>query len=71
MWTVVGLCLVALLVIYVTRRVSKCRNPKCNGVLPPDSTLGLPLISESLSLIIPIYSLDLHPFIKKRLQKYA
>ncbi|XP_024191064.1 cucurbitadienol 11-hydroxylase [Rosa chinensis] len=48
----------------------KWRNPKCNGVLPPGS-MGLPLIGETLSLIIPSYSLDLHPFIKKRLERYG
>ncbi|KAK7853122.1 cytochrome p450 85a3 [Quercus suber] len=30
--------------------------------------MGLPLIGESLQLIIPSYSLDLHPFFKKRAQ---
>ncbi|KAM5562735.1 cucurbitadienol 11-hydroxylase-like [Rosa sericea] len=70
MWNVVGLSLVALLVIYITHWIAKWRNPKCNGVLPPGS-MGLPLIGETLSLIIPSYSLDVHPFIKKRLQKYG
>ncbi|PRQ25147.1 putative cytochrome P450 [Rosa chinensis] len=70
MWTEVGLCLVAFLVIYITHWIIKWRNPKCNGVLPPGS-MGLPLIGETLSLIIPSYSLDLHPFIKKRLERYG
>ncbi|KAM5562734.1 hypothetical protein ABKV19_017777 [Rosa sericea] len=70
MWTEVGLCLVAFLVIYITHGIMKWRNPKCNGVLPPGS-MGLPLIGETLSLIIPSYSLDLHPFIKKRLERYG
>lgn len=68
MWTVVGLCLIALLVTYTIRWIIKWRNPNCNGVLPPGS-MGLPLIGETLNLIIPSYSLDLHPFIKKRLEK--
>ncbi|EXC31561.1 hypothetical protein L484_006593 [Morus notabilis] len=64
MWTV-ALCLVTLLIIWIR----KWKNPKCsNGVLPPGS-MGLPLIGETLHLIIPSYSLDLHPFIKTRLQR--
>ncbi|KAK9286743.1 hypothetical protein L1049_015147 [Liquidambar formosana] len=49
----------------------KWRNPKCNnGILPPGS-MGFPLIGETLQLLIPSYSLDLHPFIKKRIQRYG
>ncbi|KAM1031429.1 hypothetical protein ACFX15_034555 [Malus domestica] len=70
MWDVVGLSLVALLVIYLTYWINQWRNPKCNGVLPPGS-MGLPLIGETLSLLTPSYSLDLHPFLKKRLQRYG
>ncbi|XP_058002479.1 beta-amyrin 16-alpha-hydroxylase CYP87D16-like isoform X2 [Hevea brasiliensis] len=66
----IGLVLVALLVIYVTYWVNKWRNPKCTGVLPPGS-MGFPLIGESLQLLIPSYSFDLHPFIKKRIQRYG
>ncbi|KAG8368270.1 hypothetical protein BUALT_Bualt15G0027800 [Buddleja alternifolia] len=32
---------------------------------------GIPLIGESLELIIPNYSFDVQPFIKKRLQRYG
>ncbi|XP_030942775.1 cytochrome P450 87A3-like isoform X1 [Quercus lobata] len=69
MWTI-GLCIVAVLVIYLSYRLNKWSNPKCNGVLPPGS-MGLPLIGETLQLIVPSYSLDLHPFIKKKAQKYG
>ncbi|KAL9390986.1 hypothetical protein Peur_014906 [Populus x canadensis] len=69
MWTI-GLCVVALLVIYCTHLVRKWKNSSCNGVLPPGS-MGLPLIGETLHLIIPSYSLDLHPFIKKRIQRFG
>ncbi|XP_075673398.1 cucurbitadienol 11-hydroxylase-like isoform X1 [Castanea sativa] len=69
MWTI-GLCIVAVLVIYLSYRLHKWSNPKCNGVLPPGS-MGLPLIGETLQLIVPSYSLDLHPFIKKKAQKYG
>ncbi|KAJ4823125.1 hypothetical protein Tsubulata_001894 [Turnera subulata] len=68
----IGLCAVALVVVYCTHLllVSKWKNPKVNGVLPPGS-LGLPLIGETLQFIIPSPSLDLHPFVKKRMQKYG
>ncbi|KAF2302075.1 hypothetical protein GH714_032346 [Hevea brasiliensis] len=33
--------------------------------------MGFPLIGESLQLLIPSYSFDLHPFIKKRIQRYG
>uniref|UniRef100_A0A2N9G6B9 Cytochrome P450 n=1 Tax=Fagus sylvatica TaxID=28930 RepID=A0A2N9G6B9_FAGSY len=65
-----GLCVVALLVICITHWIYKWRNPKCNGILPPGS-MGLPLIGETIQLIIPSYSLDVSPFIKKRLQRYG
>ncbi|KAM3743584.1 hypothetical protein ACB098_07G156900 [Castanea mollissima] len=68
MWTI-GL-IVAALVIYLGSWLNKWSNPKCNGVLPPGS-MGLPLIGETLQLIVPSYSLDLHPFIKKKAQKYG
>uniref|UniRef100_A0A2N9GE59 Cytochrome P450 n=1 Tax=Fagus sylvatica TaxID=28930 RepID=A0A2N9GE59_FAGSY len=67
MWTV-GLCIVAVVVIYFSYWLNKWSNPKCNGVLPPGS-MGLPLIGETLQWIVPSYSLDLHPFIKKRAQR--
>ncbi|KAL5562373.1 hypothetical protein UlMin_032120 [Ulmus minor] len=66
----VELCVVALLIIWFTHWFRRWRNPKCNGVLPPGS-MGFPLIGETLPLIIPSYSLDLHPFIKTRLQRYG
>ncbi|XP_041013131.1 cucurbitadienol 11-hydroxylase-like [Juglans microcarpa x Juglans regia] len=69
MWKV-GLCVVGVIVVWFTRWINKWRNPKCNGILPPGS-MGPPLIGESLQLIIPSYSLDLHPFIKKRVQRYG
>ncbi|KAF3950838.1 hypothetical protein CMV_023455 [Castanea mollissima] len=58
------------MVIYLSYWLNKWSNPECNGVLPPGS-MGLPLIGETLQLIVPSYSLDLHPFIKKKAQKYA
>ncbi|KAJ4842249.1 hypothetical protein Tsubulata_028701 [Turnera subulata] len=68
-WTI-GLSAIALVVGYCAHLVFKWKNPKVDGVLPPGS-LGLPLIGETLQFIIPSRSLDLHPFIKNRMQKYG
>ena len=62
------LCIVVVVVIYFTYQLNKLSNPKCNGVLPP-SSMGLPIIGESFQLNVPSYSLDVHPFIKKRAQR--
>ncbi|KAF5469096.1 hypothetical protein F2P56_013192 [Juglans regia] len=71
MSSTVGLCVVALLLICITHWIFKrSRSPKIDGILPPGS-MGLPLIGETLQLIIPSYSLDVSPFIKKRLQRYG
>lgn len=59
---------VTLLSIYITHWTYRWRNPKCNGVLPPGS-MGLPLIGETIQLVIPSASLDLPPFIKHRMKK--
>ncbi|XP_042046233.1 cucurbitadienol 11-hydroxylase-like [Salvia splendens] len=57
--------------IYATHWMYRWRNPKCrNGVLPPGS-MGLPLIGETIQLVLPSASLDLPPFIKKRMKKYG
>ncbi|KAJ6948493.1 cytochrome P450 87A3-like [Populus alba x Populus x berolinensis] len=69
MWAI-GLVVVALAVIYYTHLLFKWRSPKIEGVLPPGS-MGWPLIGETLQFIIPGKSLDLHPFVKKRMQKYG
>ncbi|KAL3730955.1 hypothetical protein ACJRO7_027906 [Eucalyptus globulus] len=69
MW-VFSLCLAVATLLYFVRWVYKWRKPRCNGVLPPGS-MGLPLLGETLKLLIPSYSLDLHPFIRKRVQRYG
>ncbi|CAA2978645.1 cytochrome P450 87A3-like [Olea europaea subsp. europaea] len=66
----VGYLIVGLLTVYITHWIYKWRNPKCNGVLPPGS-MGLPLIGETIQLVIPNASLDLPPFIKKRMKRYG
>nr|QNS30008.1 cytochrome P450 [Nothapodytes nimmoniana] len=65
-----GLCIVAVVTIYITHWIYRWRNPKCNGVLPPGS-MGFPIIGETLQLIVPSPSLDLPPFIRKRIDRYG
>ncbi|XP_057493602.1 beta-amyrin 16-alpha-hydroxylase CYP87D16-like [Actinidia eriantha] len=67
---VLSCAFVALAAILLNRWVNKWRNPKCNGVLPPGS-MGFPLIGETIQLLIPSRTLDLHPFVKKRVQRYG
>ncbi|KAK2631669.1 hypothetical protein EUGRSUZ_L02609 [Eucalyptus grandis] len=69
MW-VIGTCVLALAIAWLGHWVYRWRNPKCNGVLPPGS-LGLPLIGETLQLMVPGDSLDLIPFLKDRIQRYG
>ncbi|KAJ7013031.1 cytochrome P450 87A3 [Populus alba x Populus x berolinensis] len=69
MWTIEFL-VVALAVVYYTHLISKWRNPKIDGVLPPGS-MGWLLVGETLQFIIPGRSIDLHPFVKKRMHKYG
>ncbi|KAJ6948497.1 hypothetical protein NC651_002740 [Populus alba x Populus x berolinensis] len=68
------LVLVALFVIYYTHLLIKWKYPKINGVpvqLPPGS-MGFPVIGETIQLLIPSYnSIDIHPFIRKRIQRYG
>ncbi|XP_023005010.1 cytochrome P450 87A3-like [Cucurbita maxima] len=69
MWSP-GLAIGAVVVILLTHLVYRWRNPKCNGLLPPGS-MGFPLIGETIQLIASGNTLDLPPFIKKRVQKYG
>ncbi|CAK7330761.1 unnamed protein product [Dovyalis caffra] len=70
----IGLVLVALFVIYYTHLLIKWKYPKINGVrvqLPPGS-MGLPIIGETIQLLIPSYnSIDIHPFVRKRIQRHG
>ncbi|KAI4353670.1 hypothetical protein L6164_002602 [Bauhinia variegata] len=69
MW-IVELAVMALLVICCTYFFTSLKNPKDPRLLPPGS-VGFPFIGETLQLVISSYSLDLHPFIKKRIQRYG
>ncbi|KAI4353665.1 hypothetical protein L6164_002597 [Bauhinia variegata] len=69
MW-IVELAVMALLVVCCTYFFTSLNNPKEPRLLPPGS-MGFPFIGETIQLVIPSYSLDLHPFIKKRIQRYG
>ncbi|KAL7118836.1 hypothetical protein ACP275_02G026000 [Erythranthe tilingii] len=71
MWSI-EIYIVGFVIVLVTHLIIiyRWRNPKCNGKLPPGS-LGFPFIGECFELIFPAHSYDLHPFIKKRLQRYG
>ena len=61
--------LATLAVAYYIHWINKWKDSKFNGVLPP-GTMGLPLVGETLQLARPSDSLDVHPFIKKKVKRY-
>ncbi|MBA0548037.1 hypothetical protein Golob_019157, partial [Gossypium lobatum] len=65
----VWLLVFPLLVISI-RWIYRWRNPKCKGTLPPGS-MGLPLLGETLSLLVTARSIDIHPFFKERMSRYG
>ena len=71
-FTEVELCLMTIIIIFLSQWIiRRWRNnniSKSDGVLPPGS-MGLPFIGETLYLIVPSYSLGLHPFVKTRFQR--
>ncbi|KAL1332805.1 hypothetical protein HN51_061578 [Arachis hypogaea] len=71
MW-ILGLSIVAVLVIYVFHWIIILTDPKFRNrsSLPPGS-MGFPFIGETLQFLIPSYSLDIHPFITKRIQRFG
>ncbi|KAL3733219.1 hypothetical protein ACJRO7_022704 [Eucalyptus globulus] len=69
MW-LIGTCVSTLIIAWLAHWIYRWRNPQCNGILPPGS-LDLLLIGETLELMVPNYSLDLFPFLKKRIQRYG
>ncbi|KAF3974991.1 hypothetical protein CMV_001732 [Castanea mollissima] len=69
MWSV-WLSVISLLIVIATNWLYRWRNPKCNGKLPPGS-MGMPLIGETLSFLVSNKSIDMPPFIKKRMKQYG
>ncbi|XP_059462086.1 beta-amyrin 16-alpha-hydroxylase CYP87D16-like [Corylus avellana] len=69
MWSV-WLSVISLFLVAATHWLYRWRNPKCKGTLPPGS-MGFPLIGETLDFLVPNKSLDMLPFIKKRMKKYG
>ncbi|XP_022766549.1 cytochrome P450 87A3-like [Durio zibethinus] len=70
MWSHVWLCAISLLVVSVTMWIYRWWNPKCKGILPPGS-MGLPLLGETLSFLVTGNSIDIHPFVKERMNRYG
>ncbi|XVF68905.1 hypothetical protein PTKIN_Ptkin11bG0038700 [Pterospermum kingtungense] len=64
------LLFMALLVVSVSNWIYWWRNPKCEGKLPPGS-MGLPLIGETLNFFVTSKSIDIHPFVKERMERYG
>ncbi|KAL5779243.1 hypothetical protein ACOSQ2_009980 [Xanthoceras sorbifolium] len=66
MWSI-GIYVMALVIIARIHWTHKCRNPTCTGKLPPGS-MGLPLLGETIPFFFSSKSLDIHPFLKTRIQ---
>ncbi|KAH1075097.1 hypothetical protein J1N35_027425 [Gossypium stocksii] len=64
------MCIGTLLLICITHWVSKWRNPRCNGKLPPGS-MGFPLVGETLQFFTPNTTFDIPPFVKERMKRYG
>ncbi|XWS28752.1 hypothetical protein CRYUN_Cryun25bG0098100 [Craigia yunnanensis] len=64
------LCVMAFLVVCATNWIHWWRNPKCDGRLPPGS-MGLPVIGETLNFLVTSKSIDIHPFVKERMERYG
>ncbi|EOY33845.1 Cytochrome P450, putative isoform 1 [Theobroma cacao] len=69
MWSL-WLFLISFLIVSVTTWIYWWRNPSCNGRLPPGS-MGLPLIGETFNFLVTSKSIDIHPFIKERMERYG
>ncbi|TXG62799.1 hypothetical protein EZV62_009793 [Acer yangbiense] len=65
-----GLCLVALLVVWVSHFAYRWSNPKCNGKLPPGS-MGLPLIGDTFEFFASHSLYELSPFMSKKIARYG
>ncbi|KAL5792483.1 hypothetical protein ACOSP7_001077 [Xanthoceras sorbifolium] len=66
----VGLCLVALLVVWFSHFVYRWSNPKCNGKLPPGS-MGLPIIGDTFEFFGSHSLYELSPFLTKKIARYG
>ncbi|XVE79474.1 hypothetical protein DITRI_Ditri14bG0061900 [Diplodiscus trichospermus] len=66
----VWLFVISFLGVSVANWIYRWRNPKCDGRLPPGS-MGLPLIGETLSFLLTSKSIDIHPFVKERMERYG
>ncbi|KAL7204284.1 hypothetical protein ACSBR2_017369 [Camellia fascicularis] len=69
MW-IIALCLISLVVIWITHWVHKWGNPKGKGRLPPGS-MGFPIIGETIQFFAPHAKCDVPPFFNKRTARYG
>ncbi|KAJ0080053.1 hypothetical protein Patl1_23264 [Pistacia atlantica] len=70
MWSEIGLCVVAFLVIRIVQWFYTWSNPECDGKLPPGS-MGLPIIGETLQFLSPYKVHDVAPFLKRRMARHG
>ncbi|ESR47616.1 hypothetical protein CICLE_v10003322mg [Citrus x clementina] len=69
MWSI---CIIPLVIIIAMTYCShKWRNPTSKGIRLPPGSMGLPFIGETIQFFIPSKSLDLHSFLKSRINKYG
>ncbi|KAK3230467.1 hypothetical protein Dsin_002348 [Dipteronia sinensis] len=70
MWSI-GIYVMGLVIIGMIHWTRKWSNPTCTaGRLPPGS-MGLLLLGETIPFFFPSKSIDIHPSLKTRIQKYG
>ncbi|KAJ8650177.1 hypothetical protein MRB53_003200 [Persea americana] len=66
----IGLWIGTLIIIWISRWVYGWRKRRWHGQLPPGS-MGFPVVGETVSFFQPHASFDIHPFVKKRMERYG
>ncbi|TXG53105.1 hypothetical protein EZV62_022274 [Acer yangbiense] len=70
MWSI-GIYVMGLVIIGMIHWTRKWRNPTCTAVRLPPGSMGLLLLGETIPFFFTSKSLDIHPFLKTRIQKYG